>query len=398
MPDRLALVKGPPAARRSHLDGFVAALRPARAEARRRYARALAQRNALIGRIRARRRRRATRSTRGTPSWRRPASELMATRAAAVETLAPLFADDRGRAGPGRARPSATRREAAPARRDELRERARRTRESDLARGFSGHGPHLDELAITVGGRPARRYASQGQQRSALLALLFAERDALLAERAEPPLMLLDDVTSELDPERRELLCERLAARRRSGARDRDRELAPAGVLRAARARGPRRRGDPRRRRRDRGGVSAARAGASRARRARSRRRSRRSAPRSRRRRSSPRCRRRGPPRPGALAAAQGDPVAERDGVVTVACRSATWAQELDLMSPILLEKLGESARIGAVLGGLEGPPIHRRRGPWRFRLTYVTVLCLFAGLLWRSDARLRPLIPGILM
>ncbi len=53
MPDRLALVKGPPAARRSHLDGFVAALRPARAEARRRYARALAQRNALVGRIRA---------------------------------------------------------------------------------------------------------------------------------------------------------------------------------------------------------------------------------------------------------------------------------------------------------------------------------------------------------
>jgi DNA replication and repair protein RecF len=42
--------------------------------------------------------------------------------------------------------------------------------------------------------------------------LLFAERDALLAERAEPPLMLLDDVTSELDPERRELLCARLAA------------------------------------------------------------------------------------------------------------------------------------------------------------------------------------------
>ena len=84
-------------------------------------------------------------------------------------------------------------------------------RESDLARGFSGHGPHLDELAITVADRPARRYASQGQQRAALLALLFAERDALLAERSEPPLMLLDDVTSELDPKRRELLCERLA-------------------------------------------------------------------------------------------------------------------------------------------------------------------------------------------
>ena len=53
MPDRLALVKGPPAGRRTHLDGFCAALWPARGEARRRYSRALAQRNALLGRIRA---------------------------------------------------------------------------------------------------------------------------------------------------------------------------------------------------------------------------------------------------------------------------------------------------------------------------------------------------------
>ncbi|MGH2950865.1 MAG: AAA family ATPase, partial [Solirubrobacterales bacterium] len=52
MPDRLALVKGPPASRRAHLDRFCAALRPASAEARRRYARALAQRNALLGRVR----------------------------------------------------------------------------------------------------------------------------------------------------------------------------------------------------------------------------------------------------------------------------------------------------------------------------------------------------------
>ena len=53
MPDRLALIKGPPANRRNHLDGFWTALWPARAETRRRYSRALAQRNALLGRIRA---------------------------------------------------------------------------------------------------------------------------------------------------------------------------------------------------------------------------------------------------------------------------------------------------------------------------------------------------------
>ena len=210
MPDRLTLVKGPPAARRSHLDGFVAALRPARAEARRRYARALAQRNALVSRIRS-----GSASPDSLDAWDSEMAEsgieLMDTRASAVEVLAPLFetaAVELGLADPELR--YAPRSKAASA--DELRAELAERRESDLARGFSGHGPHLDELAIALGARAARRYASQGQQRSVLLALLFAERDALLAERADPPLMLLDDVTSELDPERRELLCDRLAA------------------------------------------------------------------------------------------------------------------------------------------------------------------------------------------
>ena len=57
----------------------------------------------------------------------------------------------------------------------------------------------------------------------------------------------------------------------------------------------------------------------------------------------------------GPLVAAQGDPVSERGGVVTVACRSATWAQELDLMSPVLLEKLREALGLGPFSEGLEG-------------------------------------------
>ena len=55
-------------------------------------------------------------------------------------------------------------------------------------------------------GVPLRAYGSQGQQRTALLALLFAERELLAERRGRPPLMLLDDVMSELDSERRELL------------------------------------------------------------------------------------------------------------------------------------------------------------------------------------------------
>ena len=79
------------------------------------------------------------------------------------------------------------------------------SRATDLARGFSGHGPHRDELALRHDGRPLRAFGSQGQQRVALLALLLAERDAL-ARLDRSPLMLLDDVMSELDSERRERL------------------------------------------------------------------------------------------------------------------------------------------------------------------------------------------------
>jgi DNA replication and repair protein RecF len=82
----------------------------------------------------------------------------------------------------------------------------------DLQRGFSGHGPHRDELAILRDGRELRIYGSQGEQRLALLALLLAERTVLSRERGRTPVMLLDDVMSELDSERRQLLAQDLAA------------------------------------------------------------------------------------------------------------------------------------------------------------------------------------------
>jgi len=211
MPDRLVLVKGPPAGRRAHLDRFCAALWPARTEARRRYSRALAQRNALLGRIRA--------SFAGRDSleaWDAELSiagaELVAIRAEALSALEAPFetaAADLGLEGEAgisyRPRSDASSAEKLAA---ELAER----HDSDLGRGFTTHGPHLDEVALDRGGRSLRRYGSQGEHRLALLALLFAEREVLLAEGRPPPMMLLDDVTSELDPERRGLLCERLVA------------------------------------------------------------------------------------------------------------------------------------------------------------------------------------------
>ncbi len=207
LPDRLELVKGPPSLRRAHLDQFVTALWPARAVTRRAYAQTLAQRNALIGRIRSGS---GARESLGT--WDRQLSEhgiaLMGDRAAAVERIAGLFSRlglALGLSGEPAVeyRPRSWATEAA-----ELAAELAERRDSDLERGFTGHGPHRDELATLRAGRELRVYGSQGQQRLALLALLLAEREAIISTRRSSPLMLLDDVMSELDRDRREALVE----------------------------------------------------------------------------------------------------------------------------------------------------------------------------------------------
>jgi DNA replication and repair protein RecF len=77
----------------------------------------------------------------------------------------------------------------------------------DVDRGATGIGPHLDDVVIASGERDLRRFGSQGEQRLAVLSLLLAEADLL----PSPPLVLLDDVLSELDPGRRRILAERVA-------------------------------------------------------------------------------------------------------------------------------------------------------------------------------------------
>ena len=84
--------------------------------------------------------------------------------------------------------------------------------ERDLDRGATGAGPHLDDVEILAGARDLRTFGSQGEQRLAVLALLLAEAELVRERRGVPPLLLLDDVLSELDPERRRILAERLPA------------------------------------------------------------------------------------------------------------------------------------------------------------------------------------------
>ncbi|HUN78088.1 MAG TPA: DNA replication and repair protein RecF [Solirubrobacteraceae bacterium] len=205
LPDRLELVKGSPATRRAHLDRLVAALWPARSATRRSYGRALAQRNALLAGIRAGR---ASRSA--LPAWDRElavhAVALREDRARATELLGGRFgahAADLGLAGEAvlRYRPR-SRAKDVESFLEELEERL----PGELERGFGAHGPHRDELLFLRDGRELRIYGSQGEQRLALLALLLAERGVLGEQRGRTPLLLLDDVMSELDQGRRELL------------------------------------------------------------------------------------------------------------------------------------------------------------------------------------------------
>jgi DNA replication and repair protein RecF len=232
VPDRLELVKAGPSVRRAHVDQVVAAMWPARASTRRAYARALAQRNALL-----------TRGSAGRePSldaWdvelARHGHALMTDRAAAVEAIAGRFAAlavDLGLDGDARVayRPR-SRASTVEALGEELRERRAR----DLDRGFTAHGPHRDEIALTRAERDLRSFGSQGQQRLAVLALLLAEREAIADERGAAPLMLLDDALSELDGDRRERVVAWLGERGQSVITTTDAGLVPIAEDRAAR-------------------------------------------------------------------------------------------------------------------------------------------------------------------
>jgi DNA replication and repair protein RecF len=230
-PDRLSLVKGPPAERRAHLDGFIAARWPARSELRKRYGQALAQRNALLARLAA---------GYGSPAdlgiWdaglAAAAAPLISARAEAVAELAAPFAAAAADLGLGEdaSLAYAPRAEGSV---EEIRAGLEQRHEQEIRLGRSNWGPHLDELKLEVASRSLRKYGSQGQQRAALLALLFAEREVLLAARLVTPLLLLDDVMSELDPGRRERLVARLGSGGQALITAADEESLPPAALEA---------------------------------------------------------------------------------------------------------------------------------------------------------------------
>ncbi len=205
-PDRLAVVKGGPAVRRAYFDRSLGRLFPTRTGVPTEYAAALAQRNAALRRLAA-----GFSPPDAVAPWTdRVAAlggELVETRRELVALLSPAFAElaEEFRLGLGELVYDGE----APSR-DELEARL----DQDVARGSTGAGPHLHDVAVTAGGRDLRSYGSQGEQRLAVLSLLLAEAELISSRTPAPPLLLLDDVLSELDSDRRAILVERL---RRTG-------------------------------------------------------------------------------------------------------------------------------------------------------------------------------------
>jgi DNA replication and repair protein RecF len=206
-PDDLAVVKGGPEGRRRLLDRAVQNRHPSHLADARDYARALRARNELL------------RQNAGgdlIASFDEPlarvGARVRARREQVLDEIRPraqeAFAEvARGEAPFGMAYLAAGRDsddlgEGGESLEGRLIEALRRRLSRDRDRGYTSVGPHADDLALSLGDRPARVYASQGQSRAIALAFKIGEIEALRAAQGRAPLLLLDDVSSELDPER----------------------------------------------------------------------------------------------------------------------------------------------------------------------------------------------------
>ncbi|MEK6719144.1 MAG: DNA replication/repair protein RecF [Chloroflexota bacterium] len=218
-PEEMLLVVGSPGLRRAAIDQLASQRWPAYAADLSTYGRALQQRNSLL---RAIREERAGRDE--LRYWNGPLVEagaaVVGARLALLDELAEPLRQAHGEIAPEEAAvtrlgiryvtnapcgPGETPHQA-------LARRLAETAEKEVWNGSTLVGPHRDDLAFELAGRDLAGFASRGQQRTAILAFKLAELDLLTALDGRPPLLLLDDVFSELDPERRSHLVRRIAA------------------------------------------------------------------------------------------------------------------------------------------------------------------------------------------
>jgi DNA replication and repair protein RecF len=212
-PDDLQLVKGPGEGRRRFLNTLLSQIDPGHARELNRYSHLLEQRNALLRAIREGRQ-----PVDGLEVWTIALAEsgaaIMVERQRRLLELQPIAAgfhrelsDDRERLEL-RYRPAGARIGEAPLElvSEQLKAAMRDARDEEIGRGQTAVGPQRDDVEVWLDDHEARLYASQGQQRSAVLSLKLAELHYLAEVTGEQPVLLLDDVMSELDPARRERL------------------------------------------------------------------------------------------------------------------------------------------------------------------------------------------------
>ena len=218
-PEEMLLIAGSPTLRRAALDRITSARYPAYGPALATYTRALQQRNGLLRAIRE-----ETAQRSELRYWDEPfldaGGEVVDLRLRVLDELAGPLADAHAEIAPDEAARDALglRYETnAPAHASEspraaLERRLAETADKEAWNGTTLVGPHRDDVSFMLAGRDLAGFASRGQQRTAILAFKLAELDLLTALDGRAPLLLLDDVFSELDPERRSHLVRRIAA------------------------------------------------------------------------------------------------------------------------------------------------------------------------------------------
>ncbi len=214
--DDMELVKGSPSGRRRYLDVMLSQVDRAYLRALQRYTKVVAQRNALLKRVQDGASRRDE-LTYWDEELARDGAILLVARAQAVAELALIAAEAHGDLSGGReefvleyqprfsdAWPAARLAEATPAAvAAALLDKLQQSQPREIAAGITLTGPHRDDLGMAIGGEPASAFASRGQQRTAALALRLAEARLSFRRSGERPILLLDDVLSELDAARR---------------------------------------------------------------------------------------------------------------------------------------------------------------------------------------------------
>jgi DNA replication and repair protein RecF len=204
-PDDLGLVKAGPELRRRFLNQMLVQVEPGYARALAGLKRVLEQRNSLLKRMAA-----GEGAGDVLEAWDqelvRIGGEVSAARARAVQELEPEAARSHSDIASGERLEIEY--QGPP---EDMAQAVQNSRAEDLRRGTTSVGPHRDDLKVLLDGREARAYGSQGQQRTAVVSLKLAEAALVARRTGERPVLLLDDVLSELDGERRAALLRQVA-------------------------------------------------------------------------------------------------------------------------------------------------------------------------------------------